>query len=230
MRIRALAQEEQKYTFPQSMQIEGQTGNIGYLQGDFGEQGNAFSATWKDCWKKWKTEEFQAELDEMIQELCLEEHGPLAGRKKMGEFVKQFSERVFPGSSDIQYGFRVDTEKHAFLFRCSPAKGDSDFYCFCYISKWLDGHIKKAAKGIQFIDSHYKEKFRIPDGGKILIMTAWGEKREEPCRYIDEYHTEIGRRIFHICEFAECMERNGSTYEPKQEDPQKTAKKKVPER
>ena len=40
MEIRAMAQEEQKYTYRQSMQIQGQTGSIVYLRGDFGSRGN----------------------------------------------------------------------------------------------------------------------------------------------------------------------------------------------
>lgn len=36
MEIRALTPAEQKYTYAQSMQLEGQTGSIGYLRGDFG--------------------------------------------------------------------------------------------------------------------------------------------------------------------------------------------------
>ena len=31
-------------------------------------------------------------------------------------------------------------------------------------------------------------------------------------RFIDEYHTQVGYTVFHICQFAEIMERNGATY------------------
>ena len=34
MEIRPLTQPEQKYTYAQSMQLEGQTGCIGHLRGD----------------------------------------------------------------------------------------------------------------------------------------------------------------------------------------------------
>ena len=40
--IRALYSDEQKYTYRQSTQIEGQTGSIGYLRGDFGAGGKEF--------------------------------------------------------------------------------------------------------------------------------------------------------------------------------------------
>lgn len=72
-----------------------------------------------------------------------------------------------------------------------------------------------------------------PDGGKIIITSAWGEKTELACRYIDETHTEVGSNLLHICEFAERMEKNGATYEPKTEETpqaQKAAKHKDHER
>ena len=34
----------------------------------------------------------------------------------------------------------------------------------------------------------------------------------KPCTFIDEYHTRVGYNVFHICQFAEIMERNGATY------------------
>lgn len=94
----------------------------------------------------------------------------------------------------MEYGFRVDTEKHAFLLRCNPSKGDYNFYCFCYVKDWLDRHIGKAEQGIRFIDPNYKELFCIPDGGKIVITTSWGEKMERTCRLLTSTITEIGRQ------------------------------------
>ena len=83
-----------------------------------------------------------------------------------------------------------------------------------YKKDWLDHHLMQAQKGIRFIDSHYNDKFRLPDGGKIQITLPSGEKLTETCRYIDEYHVEVGRWLYHICEFAERMEKNGNTVEP----------------
>ena len=66
-------------------------------------------------------------------------------------------------------------------------------------------------KDIRFIDSHYKDLFRIPDGGCIQIHYS-DETVVKPCKFIDEYHTQIGTNVFHICQFAEIMERNGASY------------------
>ena len=46
MEIRPLTLSEQKYTYAQSMQISGQTGNIGHLRGDFAHSGYGFYTTW----------------------------------------------------------------------------------------------------------------------------------------------------------------------------------------
>lgn len=216
MEIRPATQEEQKYTYSQSMQLQGQTGNIGYLRGDFGRGGNGFYTTWNDHWEKWKTEAFKSELDEVINSLRSDEYGLLKDRTSMQDYAEEYADSAFQGSCHTEYGFRVDTEKHTYLIRCSPAQGDYNFYCYCYVKEHLDKHVANAGKGIRFIDPHYKELFRIPDGGKIIVTTAWKEKKEYTCRYIDEYHTEIGGRLYHICEFAERMHGNGAAYEPKQ--------------
>lgn len=231
MEIRPLTPEEQKYTYSASTQLEGQTGCIGHLRGDFADSGYGFYTIWFDHRAQWKTEEFKAELDDVINALR-EDKGLLHNRYDMSVFAKRSPESAFKGNYCTEFCFRVDTDRYAYLLRCNPTRGDYNFYCYCYVREWLDKHIDRAKQGIRFIDPHYQEKFRIPDGGKIIVTTAWGEKFEQSCRYIDEYHTEVGNSLYHICEFAERMERNGATYEPKQEEqpPQKAPKKKDHER
>lgn len=65
-------------------------------------------------------------------------------------------------------------------------------------------------KEIRFIDSHYKDLFHIPDGSCVQIHYP-DEMVVKPCTFIDEYHTQIGYNVFHICQFAEIMERNGAS-------------------
>jgi len=67
-------------------------------------------------------------------------------------------------------------------------------------------------KDIRFIDSHYRDLFRLPDGGCIQV-TFPDETVVKRCSFIDEYHTQVGFNVFHICQFAEIMERNGATYQ-----------------
>ena len=69
-------------------------------------------------------------------------------------------------------------------------------------------------KEIKFIDSKYNELFRIPDGGQIVVTYKNGDKSRATCKYIDEYHTEIDGRCYHICQWAELNENDGRTYAP----------------
>jgi len=49
-------------------------------------------------------------------------------------------------------------------------------------------------KTIQFIDSDYRELFRIPDGGSVKITFPPGDLRGfavRECKYIDDYHFNI---------------------------------------
>ena len=68
-------------------------------------------------------------------------------------------------------------------------------------------------KEIRFIDSHYKDLFHIPDGSCVQIHYQ-DETVVKPCTFIDEYHTQIGYNVFHICQFAEQMERCHNTVLP----------------
>lgn len=209
---RAMIEAEDKYTFRQSTQISMQTGLIGHLRADMDTDGNGFFSSWFDFREELKTDEFKAEFDDVINSLR-EEGDILHNRRALAKYcycTPQSRMQEEPG----YYGVRVDTEKYAYLLRLNPDRGEYNLYCYCYRRDLLDQHLKDAEKGIRFIDSHYKELFRIPDGGKIKIRYSWNEERVRTCRYIDNYHVEIGNNLYHICEFAERMEQNGNTVIP----------------
>lgn len=71
-----------------------------------------------------------------------------------------------------------------------------------------------SGKQIRFIDSNYNDLFTIPDGGNVLLTLSDGDFLTRKCRYLDEFHTEVGNYVYHICEFAERMEQNGTKYSP----------------
>ena len=69
---------------------------------------------------------------------------------------------------------------------------------------------------IRFIDSQYHELFRIPNNGTIMIDYP-DRHFAAKCQYLDEYHTSINGEVFHICQFAEMLERNRGTCRPEPE-------------
>ena len=119
------------------------------------------------------------------------------------------------------YCFRADTEKYSHIIRCQTHSGDYNFYVTAYEKEHLDRHIKNAEKGIRFITSNYQPLFTLPDGSKIKITTPNGNTLIRTCRYIDEYHLELGDILYHICEFAERMEMQGNKVEPIDDAPKK---------
>ena len=69
-------------------------------------------------------------------------------------------------------------------------------------------------KQIRFIDSRYNELFKLPDGGYIQIDRPDDETLFRQCKFLDEAHVQVGMNVFHICEFAERMEKIGAKYAP----------------
>lgn len=201
--LRPLTVPERKYTYAQSSQLQGQTGNIGYLRGDFGSSGNQFYTTWFDTRPQWKSDEFKRDLDDVINALRSEEYGLLQSRSQMVRYGRENKESEMQGAYTTEFGFRADTEKYAFVLRCNPTRGDYNFYCLCYVKEWLDKHIEEANRDIRFIDSHYKELFRIPDGERIIVTDRDGKTESYPCRYIAQTEAMKSSDLFMKCRYLD---------------------------
>lgn len=96
------------YTYAQSVQLEGQTANIGHLRGDFDSSGYGFYTTWTDTRTQWKTDEFKTEFDEVINALRSDKYGLLKSRSDMSAYARQYADSAFKGNYCTEYGFRVD--------------------------------------------------------------------------------------------------------------------------
>lgn len=59
-----------------------------------------------------------------------------------------------------------------------------------------------------------KSSGTIDDEDKIRITLSTDETMDCICRYIDDYHVEVGKSLYHICQFAELMEQNGNMVIP----------------
>ena len=211
-----ISKAERKYTYSQSSQIAGQTGLIGYLRADFGQDGEDFFSSWNDQDRSLKTQEFKDEFDAILNDL---RHGDglLSGRTALAKYCYSHPEASMHTERN-EFGLRINTEKYSYLLRLTPNKGDYNLYCYCYLKDRLDRHMKNAEKGIRFIDPHYKEKFRLTDGDSIRIVYPDGTHRDRVCRYVDDYHLEVGSNLYHICEFAELMEESGKNVIPLRSD------------
>jgi len=228
--MRTATPAERLYTTGQSMQIEGQTGCIGYFQTGMSEDGKGHFPKWSSCRESLNTEEFQQELKSVMEVLINDEQygGFLKSCDAMRDFCQMHPESGF--NNGFSFSFRADTAQYSYLIRLNPCKGEENLSIYCYRRDWLDSHMKHAEKGIRFITPHYKEKFRIEDGDKVRIRRFDGTSIDRVCRYIDEYHVEIGHELYHICQFAEIMERNGHSVIPLRSSLPAVCYGKVPEK
>lgn len=206
---------EQLYSFTQSQQIASQTGCLRHLRADFGENGTGFYTSWEDHRGDLKTDAFKARFNEIINELRNgTENGKLfSSRANLARFCFRHPTAAIPQSKDSS-AYRFNDGDYAYLMRLNSNPGDYNVYIYIYIGDWLDRHLREAEKGIRFIDPHYHELFRMPDGGQVRLTYRDGKSVVRTCRYVDDYHAEIGSNLYHICEFAEMAEQSGIKVEP----------------
>ena len=206
---------EQLYTFTQSSQIASQTGCLGHLRADFGEGGTEFHTSWEDHCGDLKTDEFKALFNEIIEELRngTENGKLLSSRANLARFCFRHPTATIVQAKDST-AYRFDVGDYAYLMRLNSNRGDYNVYIYVYIADWLDKHLREAERGIRFIDPHYNELFRMPDGGQVRLTYRDGKSVVRTSRYIDDYHAEIGSSLYHICEFAEMCEQSGIKVEP----------------
>lgn len=226
--IRPMTPEERKYSYTQSSQLMGQTGCIGHLRVWLDLDGSSFPSSWDDHSTNLKTEEFKEEFRWVVDQLRFDpEFGEmLKNRGKLLSYCYTHDDAAFAPADSMDYGFRADTKDHSYMLRLNPSKGLHNAYIYCYRKPWLDRHMERAESGIRFIDSHYRDLFRLDDGASVKLTRPDGRVDTLPCRYIDPTHFQLDTNIFHICEFAERMEESGTKVEPL--NPKSTLNKEKP--
>ena len=205
MTLRPMTGPEYFYCYAQSQQISSQSGLIGHLRADMDTNGKGFFSNFFDFRKSLKSDDFRADLQELIDDLRSGkgEYDFLKDRDRLRAYCRKHPECDL--GDGREFGLRVDTPHYSYMLRLNPNRGEYNLYCFCYVRQWLERQLKQAEKGIRFITPDYKERFRLADGDKVRIITKGGEVREMVCRYVDDYHLETsssrGSNLYHICEF-----------------------------
>ncbi|MBQ6467564.1 MAG: DUF3846 domain-containing protein [Clostridia bacterium] len=205
MVISELTQQYELYAQKQSRQIGGDAGQILFQRTTL--DGAKKESSVEHYNERYNTYEFRKDFAQVLSALNRDEGGFLLNSEtECKEYLTEHPN-----------GIMVETDAYTYLIKGNAESAEVDIYA--YVGGYLDEHIKQAEKGIRFINTNYKELFRIPDGGKIVINYNDGSApEEEVCRFIDNYHfqTENGG-IYHISQFAEICEENNYTVEPYRE-------------
>jgi len=208
--LRTATLAERLYANEQSSRIAELCGSPGYLFGALDNTGSVFLNSWMRNVPSENTPEFKAEFNTVLDMLRFDERygHVIKNRATMIGFCLANPDGEI--ANRREYVFRADTRGYAYLVRCAPNAEDNHAYVYPYRRELLDRHMKQAEKGIRFVTPDGKEKFRIPDGESIRIITGEGMTRDHVARYVDDRHVEIGFNDLHdIRELAERLDQTG---------------------
>ena len=129
-----------------------QRGCIGHLRGDFGSSGTEFWTSWFDHQPQLRTEAFHQELQKVISEL----------RRGDGllQNLSSMSRRCREGlSCDDSFGFKGESRNYTYCLRCTPRRGDYNFYLYAYDKNAQREHAVDKPKDHE-IKQHEKPKIK----------------------------------------------------------------------
>ncbi len=213
--LRTATLAERLYANEQSSRIAELCGSPGYLFGDLDNTGSVFLNSWMRNVPSENTPEFKAEFNTVLDMFRFDERygHVIKNRTTMIGFC--FAHPDGQLADRHEYVFRADTREYAYLVRCAPNAENDHAYVYPYRRELLDRHMKQAEKGIRFVGPDNREKFRIPDGESVRIVTDEGMTRDRVARYVDDRHVEIGINDLHdIRELAERLGHIGSKIIP----------------
>lgn len=121
------------FYFSRSREQDEAAGCIGHLRGDFGS-GNQFYTTW---WPHQNdalnTPEFKADIDRTVNWLREQPDSPIRDFDTMKRCCDRYKRAcTFEQAMLPSCGFMVKTKQYAYMLRCTPVKGDYNFYIYCY--------------------------------------------------------------------------------------------------
>lgn len=174
LEIISMTPQERMYSYSQSSQIEAQTGCIGHLRGDFGA-GQEFFSSWFDHRGEYKTDEFKAEFDEVVNSLRKKD-GLLFSRDSMTRYCRQRPEAEMVGNYCTEYGFKLKTDQHTYMLRCNPNYGDYNFYLYAYVGRFLEHHMERPSRASDLSLPATRRFFAF----RTAIASAFSQAEEEP--------------------------------------------------
>lgn len=201
--LKPLPEGEKIYTVMQSASIAWRAGYVGVLFGnrkDFVRNEQILAGY-----------EPAADIESIEEAMCFIKETVLEDRSIFDEEGKLLFDDVYKKLTYNGYHYILHLEK-------SDSAVSWLYRVMIYNASAFDEWVQKTSSGIRFITPHYKPLFRLKDGGTICIRDSRGEISTCQCRYLDEYHFTSSGYTYHICEFAEFMERAGNVVEPLEED------------
>ena len=119
--------------FSRSEEQDKVVGCVGHLRGDFGSGKQFYTTWWPHQQDALNTPEFKADIDRTVNWLREQSDSPLHDLNAM-----QFCYKRYRNSCEIKNAvlpscaFLVESKQYVYMLRCTPTKGDYNFYMYCY--------------------------------------------------------------------------------------------------
>lgn len=122
--------------FSRSEEQDKSAGCVGHLRGDFGSGKQFYTTWWPHQHDALNTPDFKADIDRTINWLLEQPDSPLRDFDSMDRYCNRY-ERIcaIKGALLPSCGFMVKTKQYVYMLRCTPVKGDYQFYIYCYQRK-----------------------------------------------------------------------------------------------
>ena len=123
MTLRPMTGPEYFYCYAQSQQISSQSGLIGHLRADMDTNGKGFFSNFFDFRKSLKSDDFRADLQELIDDLRSGkgEYDFLKDRDRLRAYCRKHPECDL--GDGREFGLRVDTPHYSYMLRLNPNRG-----------------------------------------------------------------------------------------------------------
>lgn len=118
-------------------------GLIGNLCYEFRKNGDKFWAMWFDKNKKLKTDKFQKEVNEVVEEL---QKGLLKDRNSFDEIIAQHPNSKFNTTEPFAYGMFIETKRFEYAISAVPLADEYTFEIMCYDKRFQPVQYRNARR------------------------------------------------------------------------------------
>ena len=133
--------------FSRSEEQDKSAGCVGHLRGDFGSGKQFYTTWWPHQQDALNTPEFKADIDRTVNWLREQPGSPLRDFDSMKRYCNRYEQIcAIKGALLPSCGFMAKTQRYVYMLRCTPVKGDYQFYIYCYQRKPFEKAQKEQQK------------------------------------------------------------------------------------
>lgn len=119
--------------YSQSEEQDKKNGCIGHLRGVFGSGKQFYTTWWPHQDDKLNTPAIKQDIDRTVNWLREQPDSPLRDFDTMKKCCARYMPSCeIKGATMPSCGFMVKTKQYVYMLRCTPVKGDYNFYMYCF--------------------------------------------------------------------------------------------------